>query len=247
MNKTYKQYQDVNKQLIYEGKAKKVFKGETAHTFLLEFKDSLTAFNAAKKGQFENKGALNRDIASLLFKKLSQKGVRSHWISDVGLTGMLVHEVRIIPLEVVVRNRLAGSTAKKLGIEEGKSLENPLVEFYYKNDSLSDPFVSDDQVLMLGVATQEDLVKLKELALIINRALLGIFLEVGIDLIDFKLEFGKDKQGEILLADEITPDCCRLWDKITREKLDKDRFRRDLGGVKESYEEVYHRLKGGEK
>ena len=233
---------EVNGKLLYEGKAKKIYAGEKPHILQVEFKNSLTAFNALKKGSFDNKGKVNRDIASLLFRQLQKAGVESHWISDKGEIEMIVHEVKIIPLEVVVRNTLAGSTAKKLGIEEGKVLAKPLVEFYYKDDQLADPFVSDDQALMMGFVNESDLAELKRLALKINENLKRIFSEIGIDLIDFKVEFGRDHQGRILLADEITPDCCRLWDKKTQEKLDKDRFRRDLGNVKESYEEVLKRL-----
>lgn len=229
--------------MLYEGKAKKIFEisGE-AHQVLVEYKDSLTAFNALKKGSFENKGEINRNITSLLFRYLQKHGVSSHWISDKGTNSMIVEKVDIIPLEVVIRNTLAGSTAKKLGIEEGKKLSHPLVEFYFKNDALQDPFLSDDQALMLGVVTEADIKELKTQALKINAELKVLFLKIGIDLIDFKIEFGKNKDGRIVLADEISPDCCRLWDLKTGEKLDKDRFRRDLGNVRESYQEVYSRL-----
>jgi phosphoribosylaminoimidazole-succinocarboxamide synthase len=230
-------------QLLYEGKAKKIYASAKPHELRVEFKNSLTAFNALKKGSFDNKGKVNRDIASLLFRELKKEGVNSHWIADEGPIDMIVHKVKIIPLEVVVRNTLAGSTAKKLGIEEGKVLAQPLVEFYYKNDDLADPFVSDDQVLMLGIANESDIQELKASALQVNSILKKMFGEIQIELIDFKIEFGKNIDGKILLADEITPDCCRLWDQKTKEKLDKDRFRRDLGNVKESYEEVLSRLK----
>ncbi len=230
--------------LLYEGKAKRVFASGKPHILRVEFKNSLTAFNALKKGSFENKGHINRDIASLLFQELNKEGIASHWISNAGDVDMIVHEVKIIPLEVVVRNTLAGSTAKKLGIAEGNVLAKPLVEFYYKDDALADPFVSDDQILMMGIATETEIQELKLLAQKINQTLKRIFAVAEIDLIDFKVEFGKDHQGRILLADEITPDCCRLWDMKTQEKLDKDRFRRDLGNIKESYEEVLRRLKG---
>lgn len=229
--------------LIYEGKAKRIFKDEQgADTVLLEFKDSLTAFNALKKGSFENKGSVNRDIASMLFKYLEARGVESHFVEDLGPISMRVKKVKIFPLEVVVRNVLAGSTAKKLGLTEGQELGEPLVEFYYKNDALEDPFVSDDQILMMKVATKNQIEELKNKALKINSLLLKLFSDAQIRLIDFKIEFGADENGKIILADEITPDCCRLWDQKTQEKLDKDRFRRDLGQVKESYEEVLKRL-----
>jgi phosphoribosylaminoimidazole-succinocarboxamide synthase len=231
-------------ELLYEGKAKKIFAiPGKSNEVLVEYKDSLTAFNALKKGDFEKKGEINREISSLIFRYLKDNDVPSHWLSDVGVKEMVVQKVNIIPLEVVVRNILAGSTAKKLGIEEGKKLQKPLVEFYYKNDALADPFLSDDQVLMLEVATEQELKELKEKALKINSLLRDLWKQAGIELVDFKVEFGKNLKNEILLADEISPDCCRLWDLKTNEKLDKDRFRRDLGQVKESYEQVLKRLK----
>jgi phosphoribosylaminoimidazole-succinocarboxamide synthase len=202
----------------------------------------LTAFNALKKGSFDDKGQLNRDISSLIFRFLKMRGISSHWIQDQGTNSMIVAKVEIIPLEVVVRNTLAGSTAKKLGIPEGKKLAQPLVEFYYKNDELQDPFLSDDQILMMNLLKIEEIQLLKANALKINGQIRELFMAIGIDLIDFKIEFGKDFSGNILLADEITPDCCRLWDMQTGEKLDKDRFRRDLGNIKESYQAVYDRL-----
>lgn len=234
----------VSGSLIYEGKAKKLFSIEgDQNKILLEYKDSLTAFNALKKGSFESKGSVNRDIASLIFQFLEKKGIKSHWVSDEGNNWMVVNKVEIIPIEVVVRNILAGSTAKKLGIEEGRVLKKPLVEFYYKNDELQDPFMSDDQVLMLEIATENEIHLLKKMALSVNEELIKLFDEIGLRLIDFKIELGRDRDGTLVLADEITPDCCRLWDIKTNEKLDKDRFRRDLGGVQESYMEVLKRLK----
>lgn len=231
-------------ELLYEGKAKKIYSIPGQHNqVLVEYKNSLTAFNALKKGEFEQKGEINREIASLIFQYLKKNQIPSHWISDVGPNEMVVEKVVIIPLEVVVRNTLAGSTAKKLGIAEGKKLKKPLVEFYYKSDELADPFLSDDQALMLELVTEQELKELKEKALQINRHLRDLWKRAGIDLIDFKIEFGKNLKGEILLADEISPDCCRLWDLKSGEKLDKDRFRRDLGNIKESYEEVLKRLK----
>lgn len=231
-------------ELLYEGKAKKIYSipGEP-NKVRVEYKNSLTAFNALKKGEFEQKGEINREITSLIFRYLKKNGVASHWVSDVGPVEMIVQKVNIIPLEVVVRNILAGSTAKKLGIEEGKKLHKPLVEFYYKNDALGDPFLSDDQALMMEVATEQELKELKAKALKINELMRDLFRQAGIELVDFKIEFGKDLKNEILLADEISPDCCRLWDLKTNEKLDKDRFRRDLGQIKESYLEVLKRLK----
>lgn len=230
--------------LIYEGKAKKIFDipNEPDHVHM-EFKDSLTAFNAQKKGSFESKGVINRNIASLIFKELASKGIASHFIENVGERGMKAKRVQIIPLEVVVRNILAGSTAKKMGREEGERLERPLVEFYYKKDELNDPFVSDDQILAFKIAEEKELIELKKQALLINQTLMNLFDQMGILLVDFKVEFGKTSEGTILLADEITPDCCRLWDKKTGEKMDKDRFRRDLGNIDQYYQEVLIRLK----
>lgn len=231
-------------ELLYEGKAKKIYSmpGQS-NQVLVEFKDSLTAFNAEKKGEFDQKGEINREIASLIFQYLKKHQISSHWISDVGPREMIVEKVVIIPLEVVVRNILAGSTAAKLGLPEGKKLKRPLVEFYYKSDELKDPFLSDDQALMLELATEQELKELKDKALSVNRHLRDLWKRAGIELIDFKIEFGKNLKGEILLADEISPDCCRLWDLQSGEKLDKDRFRRDLGNIKESYAEVLKRLK----
>ncbi len=234
--------------LIYEGKAKKLFQvlGSTGvvdeSKVWVEYKNSLTAFNALKKGEFEGKGKVNLQITSILFQKIKEKGVKTHWIETVSETEMLAENVKIIPLEVVVRNTLAGSTAKKMGRPEGEVLRKPLVEFYFKNDELADPFVSDDQIEIFEIASPEDIVQLKKLALQVNQVLQESFLKARIQLVDFKIEFGKTKNGEILLADEISPDCMRLWDLQSGEKLDKDRFRRDLGKVKESYEEVLLRL-----
>lgn len=230
---------------VYEGKAKRIYKvaGDDGR-YWLEFKDDLTAFNAEKKGSFHDKGVVNRNIASLIFNYLQQFQVPHHWVADIGEREMVVEKVTIIPLEVVVRNVLAGSTAKKFAFEEGTPLEKPLVEFFYKKDELGDPFVSDDQALMLKAAeSQNQLNQLKTMATEINQYLIRLFDAVGIKLVDFKLEFGVTAQGKIVLADEITPDSCRLWDKATGEKLDKDRFRRDLGNIAESYADVYERLK----
>ena len=231
-------------ELLYEGKAKKIFSNpKDSKKVVVWFKDSLTAFNAKKLGSFENKGAINRDIASLIFQYLKKCKIDNHWVQDLGSNEMMVKKLKIIPLEVVVRNILAGSTAKKLGILEGKILKAPLVEFYYKNDALEDPFVSDDQVLMMGIVKEKEITVLKKKALLINREIKKLFTKSGMDLVDFKIEFGKDSKGKILLADEITPDCCRLWDHKTKEKMDKDRFRRDLGKIDSSYQEVLVRLK----
>lgn len=231
--------------LIYEGKAKRLFEVEGHPEWILQdFKDSLTAFNALKKGSFENKGALNRDITSMVFRYLERRGIPSHRVADVGTNEMVTEKLNMLKVEVVVRNVLAGSTAKKFGIEEGTPLDRPLVEFYYKDDALADPFISDDQALMMKVCkTQSELDELKIVALKVNEGLVTLFGDAGLRLIDFKIELGRNANGTIVLADEITPDSCRLWDKKTGEKMDKDRFRRDLGNVAESYQEVASRLK----
>ena len=233
------------KDLLYEGKAKKIFSTDQSSIVLMEYKDSLTAFNAAKKGQFEGKGELNCKISTLIFRELKYHQVKHHWLDTLDGNQMLVQKTTIIPLEVVVRNVIAGSFAKKLGLTEGQVLRKPIVEFYYKDDALNDPFVSDEQIVALGWADQVTLEHLKLEALKINSVLKALFLNVGLKLVDFKTEFGRNHQGELLLADEISPDCMRLWDVETNKKMDKDRFRQDLGEVEESYSEVYRRLQKG--
>lgn len=234
----------VKGELLYEGKAKKMFavQGRPQEVWV-EYKDSLTAFNAQKKSSFSGKGSINARITSLLYRRLQAQGVNNHWLADINAHEMVCQKVTVIPLEVVTRNRLAGSTAKKLGKEEGTTLKEPLVEFYYKDDALADPFLSDDQALMMGaVPARADLEILKREALRINKILQAEFLKAGLELIDFKLEFGRTADGKIVLADEVSPDTCRLWDVQSGEKYDKDRFRRDLGRVEESYQEVLQRL-----
>ncbi|SDN19974.1 phosphoribosylaminoimidazolesuccinocarboxamide synthase [Bacillus sp. OK048] len=232
------------RELLYEGKAKRIFKTDDEQVVLIEYKDSATAFNGQKKADITGKGRLNNQITSLLFLKLKDQGIPSHFIKRISETEQLVKKVTIIPLEVVVRNVAAGSLSKRLGIEEGKELTKPLVEFYLKNDDLGDPILTTDHIYELNIATKEELNILKEKALQINTVLSSFFTKLGINLIDFKLEFGKDADGEILLADEISPDTCRLWDKKTNEKLDKDVFRRDLGSLTEAYENILARLGG---
>lgn len=232
-------------ELLYEGKAKKMYAvvGRPQEIWV-EYKDSLTAFNALKKGSFAGKGAINAQITTLLYRRLAAAGIPTHLIAAVNDHELICEKMTIIPLEVVTRNRLAGSTAKKLGKEEGTELKAPLVEFYYKDDALNDPFISDDQALVMeAVSSQKDLDILKAQALAVNTVLREAFLRAGLELIDFKLEFGRNAAGEIILADEVSPDTCRLWDVKTGEKYDKDRFRRDLGRVEESYQEVLKRLK----
>lgn len=245
MNKSQQTKQLTRGELIYEGKAKRIYHiPREKHLVWVEYKDDLTAFNAQKKGSFYGKGMVNCQISTIIFHHLSELGHKTHLVGEPSNFEQICRKLLIVPLEVVVRNRLAGSTAKKFGIVEGTALEKPLVEFYYKDDALNDPFVSDDQALMMKAAKdQKELEELKSHARKLNSDLVNIFSRIGIDLIDFKVEFGRAHTGELLLADEITPDTCRLWDIKTGERLDKDRFRRDLGGVREAYENVLERLK----
>ncbi|MGE3973791.1 MAG: phosphoribosylaminoimidazolesuccinocarboxamide synthase [Bdellovibrionales bacterium] len=230
-------------QKLYEGKAKILYAVPgNSQLVVHDFKNSLTAFNGEKKGQFENKGKLNRDITSLIFRYLNSRGVSSHWVEDQGETGMVTKKLEIIPLEVVIRNVAAGSLAKRLGWPEGKELPQPIVEFYYKSDLLGDPLVNEDHIQILNCCKPEELIYLRKMAQLINAELTKLFQQVEFRLIDFKLEFGRDSSGQILLADEVTPDTCRLWDLKTNEKFDKDRFRRDLGNIEDAYKEVYWRL-----
>lgn len=230
--------------LLYEGKAKKIYTTSEETIVWIEYKDSATAFNGEKKADILGKGRLNNEITSLLFLKLQKAGIESHFIKQISDTEQLVKKVKVIPLEVVVRNVAAGSLAKRLGIEEGQELSAPLVEFYLKDDSLGDPLVTDAHIDELKLAPLEERNILIEKALQVNRVLSSLFDGMGIRLIDFKLEFGKDLEGRILLADEISPDTCRLWDKETNEKLDKDVFRRDLGSLTAAYETILARLGG---
>lgn len=229
-------------ELIYEGKAKKIFSTKDPSVVLQEFKDSLTAFNAQKKGSFPGKGVTNLKIASLVFNYLEQEGIPSHFLGLTDEKTMQTRKLKMINAEVVVRNKASGSLTKRLGIPDGKALSEPLVEFYYKRDDLGDPLLTDDQAVLLGVMNRDEIVEIKKRALKINTALCRFFGEVGLDLVDFKIEFGKNESGQILLADEISPDSCRLWDVSTGEKMDKDRFRQDLGKVEESYKEVASRI-----
>ena len=232
------------KELLYEGKAKKIYKTDDELTVLVEYKDSATAYNGVKKANIAGKGRLNNEITSLLFLKLKESGIDSHFVERISETEQLVKKVTIIPLETVVRNVAAGSFSKRLGVEEGKALKAPIVEFYLKNDDLGDPLVTVDHILELDLATPEEIEILKKKALDVDTVLTEFFNGLGIRLIDFKLEFGKDHQGQILLADEISPDTCRLWDKETNQKLDKDVFRRDLGSLTDAYETILARLGG---
>ncbi len=230
---------------IYEGKAKVLFEGPEPGTLVQYFKDDATAFNNQKKGIITGKGVLNNRISEYLMTRLESIGVPTHFVRRLNMREQLVREVEIIPLEIVVRNIAAGSMVKRLGLEEGAPLPRSIVEYYYKNDELGDPMVSEEHVTAFGWANTQDLDEMLQYALRVNDFLCGLFLGVGLKLVDFKLEFGRlweDEEMRIVLADEISPDSCRLWDVTTNEKLDKDRFRRDMGGVEEAYQEVARRL-----
>jgi phosphoribosylaminoimidazole-succinocarboxamide synthase len=230
--------------LLYEGKAKRIYETENPNEVICEFKDSLTAFNGEKADEESGKGALNCAITTLIFEALEKEGIPTHLIKRIDETKQLVKKVKIIPIEVVVRNVAAGSLVKRLGLIEGEKLPFPIVEFYYKNDDLNDPLINDDHALILNLAkTRDELDILRNYGRKVNSFLQKFFDKVGLILVDFKIEFGKDKDGNIILADEITPDSCRLWDKKTGKKLDKDLFRFDLGDIKEAYTEVLKRLK----
>ncbi len=228
-------------ELRYEGKAKKVYASSDPELYLVEYKDDATAFNARKRGSIKDKGLVNNAVSARLFEVLGAAGVPTHFVKLLGEREQLVKAVTIIPLEVVVRNRVAGSFAQRYGVPEGGALEPVVIEWCYKNDDLGDPPINDDAALALGLASADQLERMRELTKVINRELLAFFAARGLDLVDFKIEFGVDASGAVLLADEISPDTCRLWDEHG-ERLDKDRFRRDLGGVAEAYQEVMRRV-----
>jgi phosphoribosylaminoimidazole-succinocarboxamide synthase len=233
------------RRLVYEGKAKILYEGPEPGTLIQYFKDDTTAFDATKKALLEGKGVLNNRISEYIMTQLNAIGVPTHFIRRINMREQLIREVEIIPLEVVVRNVMAGSLAKRFGREEGEQLPRSIIEFYYKDDKLHDPMVSEEHILAFNWASPQDIDDIMSLAVRINDFLTGVFLGAGIRLVDFKIEFGRLWEGEfarIILADEISPDSCRLWDIKTGEKMDKDRFRRDLGGVTEAYQEVAKRL-----
>ncbi|MER2078651.1 phosphoribosylaminoimidazolesuccinocarboxamide synthase [Psychrobacillus psychrotolerans] len=230
--------------LLYEGKAKQLFETDDENILFVSYKDSATAFNGEKKEDIDGKGILNNKITTILFEQLKSKGIESHFVEQISDKEQLVRKVDIIPLEVVVRNIAAGSLSKRLGIKEGTPLKHTIVEFYYKDDELGDPLLTNAHIELLALATPEEIDTLQTKALEINQVLQPIFKEIGVTLIDFKLEFGKTANGEILLADEISPDTCRLWDDKTNNKLDKDVFRRNLGSLTEVYEIILSRLGG---
>lgn len=228
--------------LRYEGKAKKVYDTDQSEYFWVAYKDDATAFNGEKKGQIADKGEVNNKLSALFFEEIEKAGIPTHYVRLLSDRDMLVRRLEMLPLEVVVRNIAAGSLAKRLGAEEGLALSRPVVELYYKDDALGDPLVNESHIAAMGWANMDDVIEIQALGLKINEILQGILVKAGIQLIDFKLEFGL-ANGKIYLGDEISPDTCRYWDIETREKLDKDRFRRDLGGVEEAYQEVYRRVK----
>lgn len=230
------------REFIYEGKAKQLFTTDDNDLVIVHYKDDATAGNGAKKGSIHNKGILNNDITSIIFKMLEENGVKTHFVKKLNERDQLCQKVKIFPLEVIVRNLIAGSMAKRVGIEEGTKPENTIFEICYKNDEYGDPLINDHHAVALKLATYDELKKIYEITAKINELLKEKFDKLGITLVDFKIEFGKNSKGEILLADEITPDTCRLWDKETGKKLDKDRFRRDLGNIEEAYIEVFKRL-----
>ncbi len=226
---------------IYEGKAKKVFETSDPDLCIVSYKDDATAFNGEKKGTIVGKGVVNNKMSNFMFKLLEEKGIKTDYVEELNDRDTVLKKVEIVPLEVIVRNKAAGSLSKRLGLPEGTPMKTTVLEFCYKNDDLGDPIVNEYHILAAGLATKEEIDKISEMALKINEVMLDFFKSVNIDLIDFKLEFGRYK-GDIILADEISPDTCRFWDVNTQEKLDKDRFRRDMGGVEEAYAEVMRRI-----
>ncbi|MBQ6555362.1 MAG: phosphoribosylaminoimidazolesuccinocarboxamide synthase [Firmicutes bacterium] len=230
------------KELMYEGKAKRVYSTDDPNLCIFEYKDDATAFNGIKKGSFEGKGEINNQMANFIFRLLEEKGIKTHMVEELSKRETLVKKVDIIPLEVIVRNIAAGSFSKRYGVEEGTPFKEPTLEFSYKNDELGDPLINDYHALALGIATREDIKTIANIAFSVNDALKEIFKNIGIKLVDFKIEVGRTAEGEIVLADEISPDTCRLWDAETNKKLDKDQFRRDLGEFAEVYHEVWARL-----
>lgn len=232
------------KEQLYEGKAKKVFATDDPNLYIVDYKDDATAFNGQKKGQIAGKGVINNVMSNHMFQLLEQQGVPTHFVEQLSERETVVKKVSIVPLEVIIRNISAGSFAKRYGVEEGIVFKAPTIEFSYKNDDLGDPLINDYHALALGLATEAEINEIKAMAFKVNEVMKDYFDHLNVTLVDFKLEFGKTADGKIILADEISPDTCRLWDKTTGEKLDKDRFRRDLGGVEEAYQEIMRRVMG---
>ena len=229
-------------EMMYEGKAKQVFATDDPTLAVIHYKDDATAFNGLKKGTIVGKGVVNNLVSNHLFKMLEAHGIKTHLVEQLNERDSLVRRVSIVPIEVIVRNIAAGSLSKRLGLPEGTKLKTTVLEYCYKNDDLGDPMVNNYHILAAGFATQEEIDKISSMALKVNELMLEFFKSIGVDLIDFKIEFGKTSDGEIILADEISPDTCRFWDINTHEKLDKDRFRRDMGGVEEAYAEMMKRI-----
>ncbi len=229
---------------LYEGKAKKVFATDDPGVVLVEYKDDATAFNGLKKGTIQGKGVINNRVTNFLMKMLEKNGIPTHYVEEISDRETLVKKVTIVPLEVIVRNIAAGSLSKRLGLPEGTKLKKTVLEYCYKNDDLGDPMVNEYHIAAMGWVSDEDLKKIAEYSFKINQLLSAYLKDLNIELIDFKLEFGKTQDGQLVLADEISPDTCRFWDSTTHEKLDKDRFRRDLGGVEDAYQEIMKRLMG---
>ncbi|MGN1007459.1 MAG: phosphoribosylaminoimidazolesuccinocarboxamide synthase [Butyricicoccus sp.] len=230
------------KEQLYEGKAKKVFATDDPELYIVDYKDDATAFNGVKKGTIAGKGVINNVMSNHMFQILEKQGVPTHFVEQLSERETVVKKVSIVPLEVIIRNISAGSFAKRYGVEEGIVFDQPTIEFSYKNDDLGDPLINDYHALALKLATAEEIENIKTMAFKVNEVMKAYFDKLNVILVDFKLEFGKTSDGTIILADEISPDTCRLWDKDTKEKLDKDRFRRDLGGVEEAYQEIMRRL-----
>lgn len=229
---------------LYEGKAKKVYSTENPELYIVSYKDDATAFNGEKKGTIVGKGSINNRMTNMLMQVLEKKGVPTHFVEEINDRETVVKKVSIVPLEVIIRNISAGSFAKRFGVEEGIVFEEPTIEFSYKNDELGDPLMNAYHAIALKLATRDEIETIKKMAFTVNDTLKEYFIGLNIKLVDFKIEFGRLSDGTIVLADEISPDTCRLWDKDTNEKLDKDRFRRDLGGTEEAYQEVMRRLMG---
>lgn len=232
------------KEQLYEGKAKKVFATDDANLVIVDYKDDATAFNGEKKGTITGKGVINNVMSNHMFQLLEQQGVPTHFVEQLSERETLVKKVSIVPLEVIIRNISAGSFAKRFGVEEGIVFDEPTIEFSYKNDELGDPLMNAYHAIALKAATREEIETIKAMAFKVNEVMKQYFDTLNVILVDFKLEFGKTADGKIVLADEISPDTCRLWDKTTKEKLDKDRFRRDMGGVEEAYQEILKRVMG---
>ena len=232
------------KELLYEGKAKKVYATENPEVLLVDYKDDATAFNGLKKGTISGKGAINNRVTNYMMQILEKEGVPTHFVKELSERETLVKKVSIVPLEVIIRNISAGSFAKRYGVEEGIVFSEPTIEFSYKNDDLGDPLINAYHAIALGVATREEIETIKAMAFKVNSVMKAFFKSLKVDLVDFKLEFGKTSDGTIVLADEISPDTCRFWDSDTHEKLDKDRFRRDLGNVEDAYQEMMKRILG---